>query len=74
MLKMAEHAVSRLEARLNRQKLLFKRLVGTRCDLSPSLSSGLAVSFDGLVGGNGVAGEVFCTKKKEVEQVRRQIR
>ena len=68
---MAEHVVSRLEAGLNRQKLLFKRPVGIRCDLNPSLPSGLTVSFDGLVGGNGVTREVFCTKKKEVEQIRR---
>ena len=70
-LKPAEHAVGRLEAGLDRQKLLFKRHVGIRRDLNPSLPPGLTVSFDGLVGGDGVARKVLFTKKKETEQVRR---
>ena len=65
MLKTAEHAVSRLEAGLDRQKLLLKRPVGVRCDLNSSLPPGLAVSFDDLVGGDGVAGEVLCSGKEE---------
>ena len=70
-LKMAEHAVSRLQAGLDRQKLLLKRPVGIRCDLNPSLPPSLTMSFDCLVGGDGVAGEVFFTKNKEIEQIRR---
>ena len=64
MLKPAEHAVRWLEAGLDRQKLLLKRPVGVWCDLNPSLPPGLTVSFDGLVGGDGVTEEVFFTKKK----------
>ena len=61
--------VSQLEPGLNRQKLLFKRPVGTWCDLSSRLPSGLVVSFDGVVGGNGVAGEVFCTRRKNYNKL-----
>ena len=68
-LKTVEHAVSWLEAGLDRQKLLLKRPVGVRWDLNPSLPPGLTVNFDGLV--DGVARKVLFTKKKETEQVRR---
>ena len=70
-LKSAEHVVGRLEAGLDRQKLLLKRPIGIRCDLNPSLPPGLTMSFDGLVGSDRIARKVLFTKKKETEQVRR---
>ena len=74
MLKIAEHAVGRLEAGLDRQKLLLKRPASIRCNLNTSLPSCTTVSLDGLVGGNRVAGKLFCAKKKEIKQVRGLIR
>ena len=71
MLKPAEHAIGRLEVGLDRYKLLLKRPIGVRCDLNPSLPPSLMVSFDGLVGDDGVSREILFTKKKEIEQVRR---
>ena len=70
-MKPAEDAVGRLEAGLDRQKLLLKRPVGIRRDLNPSLPPGLAMSFDCLVGSDRIARKVLFTKKKETEQVRR---
>ena len=63
-LKTAEHAVSRLEAGLDRQKLLLKRPASIRRDLSPSLPLRVATGLDDLVGGNGVTREVLCASKK----------
>ena len=67
-LKTAEHAVSRLEAGLDRQKLLLKRLASVRHDLSPSLPLRVAAGLDDLVGGNGVTREVLCAIKKTTTQ------
>ena len=67
-LKTAEHAVSRLEAGLDCQKLLLKRPASIRRDLSTSLPLRLTVGLDNLVSGNGVAREVFCTSKKGREK------
>ena len=67
-LKTAEHAVSRLEAGLDRQKLLLKRPASVRRDLSASLPLRLAVGLDDLVGGGRVAREVLCARKKEKEE------
>ena len=67
-LKMAEHAVSRLEAGLDRLKLLLKRPTSIRRDFHTGLPSCLAVGFDDLVGGGRVAREVLCAKKKEKEE------
>ena len=65
MLKPAEHAVGRLEAGLDRQKLLLKRPVSIWRNLNPSLPPGLSVGFDGLVGSNRVARKVLFTEKKK---------
>ena len=67
-LKMAEHAVSRLEAGLDRQKLLLKRPASIRRNLSSSLPLRVVAGLDDLVGGNGVTREVLCTSKKEKEE------
>ena len=67
-LKTAEHAVSRLEAGLDRQKLLFNQPASVRRDLSTSLPLRLAVGLDDLVGSSRVAREVLCTRKKEKEE------
>ena len=67
-LKTAEHAVSRLEAGLDRQKLLLKRPTSIRRDLHTGLPSYLAVGLDDLVGGGRVTREVLCTRKKERER------
>ena len=67
-LKTAEHPVSRLEAGLDRQKLLLKRPTGVRRDLSASLPLRLTVGLDDLVGGGRVAREVLCARKKEKEE------
>ena len=71
-LKTAEHAVSRLEAGLDRQKLLLKRLASIRRDLSSSLPLRVAVGLDDLAGGNGVTREVLCTSKKGREKTQSQ--
>ena len=67
-LKTAEHAVSRLEAGLDRQKLLLKRPTSIRRDLGTSLPLRLAVGLDDLVGGSRVARQVLYTRKKEKEE------
>ncbi len=67
-LKPAEHAVSRLEAGLNRQELFLKRPASVRRDLGASLPLRLAVGLDDLVGGSRVAREVLCTRKEEKEE------
>ena len=64
MLKTAEHAVSRLEAGLDRQKLLLKRPASIRRDLSSSLPLRVAAGLDDLVGGNRVTREVLCTREE----------
>ena len=71
-LKTAEHAVSRLEAGLDRQKLLLKRPTSIRRDLHTGLPSCLAVGLDDLVGGSRVTREVLCTRKKEREKTQSQ--
>ena len=71
-LKPAEHAVSRLEAGLDRQKLLLKRPTSIRRDLHTGLPSCLAVGLDDLVGGGRVTREVLCTRKKEREKTQSQ--
>ena len=71
-LKTAEHAVSRLEAGLDYQKLFFKRPTSIRRDLSTSLPLRLAAGLDDLVGGNGVTREVLCTRKKGREKTQSQ--
>ena len=71
-LKMAEHAVSRLEAGLDRQKLLLKRPASIRRDLSSNLPLRLAVGLDDLAGGNEVTKEVLCTSKKGREKTQSQ--
>ena len=71
-LKTAEHAVSRLEAGLDRQKLLLKRPTSVRRDLHTGLPSCLAVGLDDLVGGGRVTREVLCTRKKEREKTQSQ--
>ena len=67
-LKTAEHAVSRLEVGLDRQKLLLKRPASIRRNLSSSLPLRVAAGLDDLVGGNRVTREVLCARKKEKEE------
>ena len=64
----AEHAVSRLEAGLNRQELFLQRPASVQRDLGASLPLCLAVGLDDLVGGSRVAREVLCARKKEKEE------
>ena len=71
-LKTAEHAVSRLEAGFDRQKLLLKRPASIRHNLSSSLPLRLTVGLDDLAGGNGVTREVLCTSKKGIEKTQSQ--
>ena len=63
-LKTAEHAVSRLEAGLDRQKLLLKRPSSIRRNLSSSLPLRVAAGLDDLVGGNRVTREIFCAREE----------
>ena len=63
-LKPAEQPVSRLDTSLDRQELLRQRAAGSRRNLEAGLPLRLATSFDGLVGGSGIAGEVLCAEKK----------
>ena len=67
MLKPAKHAVSRLEAGLNRQELLLQRPARVWRDLSANMPPCLAVGLDDLVSGGRVAREVLCARKKEKE-------
>ena len=60
--------MSRLEAGLDRQKLLLKRLASIRHYLNTSLPLRLAVGLDDLVGGSRVAREVLWARKKEKEE------
>ena len=71
-LKTAEHAVSRLEAGLDCQKMFLKRPTSIRRDLHTGLPSCLAVGLDDLVGGGRVTREVLCTRKKGREKEKTQ--
>ena len=64
--------MSRLEAGLDRQKLLLKRPTSIRRDLHSGLPSYLAVGVDDLVCGGRVTREVLCTRKKEREKTQSQ--
>ena len=64
VLKTAEHALSRLEAGLDRQKMLLKRPASIRRDLSSSLPLCVAAALNDLVGGNGVTREVLCAREE----------
>ena len=61
--------MSRLEAGLDRQKLLLKRPAIIWRNLSSSLPLRVMAGLDDLVGGNGVTRKVLCASKKESQKM-----
>ena len=60
--------MSWLKTGFDGQELLLERPMGIRRNLHTSLPLCFAVGLDGLAGGDGVAREVLCAKKKEKEE------